>query len=96
MVVGFGGAGKNCTPDELKQLYHFTESYLRDIKNVHNLLYAYNTDRFYSKEEYLERYPGDEWVDIIGFDIYQAYNTARNEDFIKLPGTCLRIGFCGY
>ncbi len=79
----FWWGGKNCSPDELKQLYQFTESYLRDKKNVHNLLYAYNTDKFYSKEEYLKRYPGDEWVDVIGFDIYQAYNTASNEDFIR-------------
>jgi hypothetical protein len=85
----FWWGGKNCTPDELKQLYHFTESYLRDQKNVHNLLYAYNTDKFYSKDEYLERYPGDEWVDLIGFDIYQAYNTASNADFITYAGRML-------
>ena len=71
----------NCTPDELKQLWHFTISYLRDVKNVHNLLYAYNTDRFSSKEEYMERYPGDEWVDVVGFDIYQRNST--NEKFIQ-------------
>ena len=52
-------------------------------------MYAYNTDRFYSKEEYLERYPGDEWVDVIGFDIYQANNTANNEEFIKDSGNML-------
>ena len=69
----FWWGGKNCTPDELKQLYQFTETYLRDKKNVHNLLYAYNTDKFSSKEEYL-KVSGDEWVDIIGFDIYQGYN----------------------
>ena len=85
----FWWGGKNCTPDELKQLYRFTETYLRDQKNVHNLLYAFNTDKFYSKREYLERYPGDEWVDVIGFDIYQAYNTATNEDFIKYAGKML-------
>jgi hypothetical protein len=79
----FWWGGKNCTPDELKQLYRFTETYLRKVKNVHNLLYAYNTDKFYSREEYLEKYPGDEWIDIIGFDIYQANNTATNEDFAR-------------
>jgi hypothetical protein len=64
--------GKNlCTPDEMKQLYRFTETYLRDTKQVHNLLYAYNTDRFNGEADYLERFPGDEWVDIIGFDMYQ-------------------------
>lgn len=79
----FWWGGNNCKPDEIKKLYRFTESYLRDQKNVHNLLYAFNTDRFPSKEVYLERYPGDEWVDIIGFDIYQQNNIKKNEDFIR-------------
>ena len=74
----------HCTPDELKQVYQFTVSYLRDTKGLHNLLYAFNTDRFSSDEEYLERYPGDEWVDVIGFDIYQRNQGAQaNEQFIK-------------
>lgn len=77
----FWWGGKNCTPDEIKQLYQYTEKYLRDTKNVHNLLYVYNTDKFYSANEYLERFPGDEFTDILGFDIYQAYNTASNEQF---------------
>jgi len=77
--------GKNhCTPDELKELYQFTVTYLRDQKKLHNLLYAFNTDRFTSEEEYLERYPGDEWVDVIGFDVYQrGKGTAANEQFVK-------------
>jgi hypothetical protein len=87
----FWWGGKNCTPDELKQLYRFTENYLRNTKNVHNLLYAYNTDKFYSRQEYLERYPGDDFVDVLGFDIYQAYNTASNDNFIKLGGTMLSM-----
>lgn len=62
---------EHCSPEELKSLYQFTETYLRDIKGLHHLLYAFNTDRFATKEEYLERYPGDEWVDVLGFDIYQ-------------------------
>lgn len=67
--------GKNhCSPAELKTLFQFTETYLRNDKNLHHLLYAFNTDKFYSKEEYMERYPGDEWVDVVGFDIYQRTN----------------------
>lgn len=80
-----------CTPDELKQLYQYTEHYLRDVKHVHNLLYAYNTDRFATKEEFMERYPGDEWVDVIGFDIYQKGDVAKNEAFIKDLDTSLTI-----
>lgn len=64
--------GKNhCSPEEFKKLWQFTVGYLRDEKKLHHLLIAYNTDKFSSKEDYLERYPGDEWVDIMGFDIYQ-------------------------
>ena len=76
----FWWGGKNCSPDEIKKLYQFTETYLRDVKAVHNLLYAFNTDRFATKEEYLERYPGDEYVDIVGFDIYQR--GADNEKYM--------------
>jgi len=79
----FWWGGKNCTPEEIKQLYRFTVTYLRDQKNIHHILYAFNTDRFPSKQVYLERYPGDDWVDIIGFDIYQGNNIIKNEDFVK-------------
>jgi len=39
---------------------------------VHNLLWAYSTDVFDSKQAYLERYPGDAYVDVLGFDDYQS------------------------
>ncbi|MFL5741540.1 MAG: glycoside hydrolase family 26 protein [Flavisolibacter sp.] len=74
----------HCSPEELKQLYQFTESYLRDVKNIHHLLYAFNTDRFNSTDEYLERYPGNDWVDIVGFDIYQRNEgEAANKQFVQ-------------
>ncbi len=74
----------HCTPEEFKQLWHFTVSYLRDTKNIHQCLYAYNTDRFNSKEDYLLKYPGNEWVDVVGFDIYQRKGGAEgNAAFVK-------------
>jgi hypothetical protein len=75
----FWWGGSHCTPDEFRKLWMFTVSYLRDEKKLHHLLYAYNTDRYSSKEEYLAKYPGDEWVDITGFDIYQRNDS--NEKF---------------
>ena len=52
-------------------LWRFTVSYLRDSVGVHNFLYAFSPDnRFKSENEYLERYPGDEWVDMVGVDNY--------------------------
>ncbi len=84
--------GKNhCTPNELISLYRFTEQYLRDTKGLHNLLYAYNTDRFSTKEEYMERYPGDDYVDVVGFDIYQKGEVGSDTAFIKDLDTSLTI-----
>ena len=61
----------HCTIDEFKTLWRFTVSYLRDSLQVHNLLYAFSPDnKFNSEEFFLERYPGNEWVDLVGMDDY--------------------------
>lgn len=73
----FWWGGANTTSNEFKQLWQFTVSYLRDEKNVHNVLYAFNTDIFKSENEFLQKYPGNEWVDIVGFDIYQQENMSN-------------------
>lgn len=67
------------TPEEYKKLWRYTVDYLRK-KKVHNVLYVYSPDRFASREDYLERYPGDEYVDILGFDIYHRPNPADSVD----------------
>lgn len=60
-----------CTAEEFKELYRFTVTYLRDKCGIRNFLYAFSPDiNFTSEEEYLERYPGDEYVDIIAMDNY--------------------------
>jgi len=46
-------------------------SYLRDTLGVHNFIYAFSPDnRYINEQQYLERYPGDEWVDMLGMDNY--------------------------
>ena len=67
----FWWGSAHCTPDEFKSLWRFTVSYLRDSLQVHNLIYAFSPDnKFNSREQFLERYPGDEWVDMVGMDNY--------------------------
>jgi mannan endo-1,4-beta-mannosidase len=67
----FWWGAAHCTPEELISLWRFTVSYLRDSLNVHNFIYAFSTDnRFSSQKKYLKRYPGDEWVDMVGIDNY--------------------------
>lgn len=57
--------------EEFISLWKFTVSFLRDSMNVHSFIYAFSPDnRFNTEEEYLERYPGDEWVDLVGMDNY--------------------------
>jgi len=63
---------KNCTVAEYQQLYQFTINYLRDTKHLHNLLIAYSPAEAENQAHYLERYPGDAYVDVVGFDAYYA------------------------
>ena len=57
--------------EDFISLWRFTVSYLRDSLQVHNFLYAFSPDnRFNSEAEFLERYPGDAWVDMVGMDNY--------------------------
>src|SRR5690606_4704435 len=61
-------------------LWRFTVSYLRDSLGVHNFLYAFSPDnRFNSREEFLERYPGDAWVDMVGMDNYGDLGRDRKD-----------------
>lgn len=68
----FWWGDQQTTPAEYKQLYRYTVEYLRDVKGVRNFLYAYSPNNFWeaTEENYSERYPGDEWVDVLGFDTY--------------------------
>lgn len=77
---------KHCTRNEFIQLWRFTVDYLRYTKDVHSILYAFSPDcRFTTEEEYLERYPGDEYVDMFGMDNYWDFRPdgANNPELAK-------------
>lgn len=64
-----------CTPEEYKAAYQFTVDYLRNTKGVHNILYAFSPDNSYTTEaNYLSRYPGDKYVDVLGMDNYGDFD----------------------
>jgi mannan endo-1,4-beta-mannosidase len=64
-----------CTAEEYKAAYQFTVTYLRDTKGVHNVLYAFSPDNSYTTSaNYLSRYPGDKYVDVLGMDNYGDFN----------------------
>lgn len=67
----FWWGGAYCDAQAYKNLFAYTVDYLKDTKNVHNFLYVYSPNGpFENKEEYLSRYPGDEYIDILAFDMY--------------------------
>lgn len=60
-----------CSPDEYKAVFQFTVDYLKNTKNVHNILYSFAPDNTYATANaYLTRYPGDGYVDVLGMDNY--------------------------
>ena len=66
----FWWGDNQCTTEQYNQLWQFTVTYLRDSLNVHNLIYAISPGVFETREEYLEIFPGHEFVDIYGLDSY--------------------------
>jgi mannan endo-1,4-beta-mannosidase len=64
-----------CSPEEYKAAFQFTVDYLKNTKGVHNILYAFSPDNSYSTStNYLSRYPGDDYVDLLGMDNYGDFN----------------------
>ena len=61
----------NTTEGEMAEIFRFTVEYLRDIEGITNFIYAFSPNgHFDSEEEYLYAYPGDEYIDLLGIDIY--------------------------
>lgn len=65
-----------CTDEDYASLWRYTVEFLRDKKGIHNILYAYNTDRVTSLQQYMKGYPGDGYIDMLSLDMYD-----RGEQF---------------
>ncbi|MBX2877975.1 MAG: glycoside hydrolase family 26 protein [Saprospiraceae bacterium] len=74
----------HCTAEEYKTLWRFTVDYLRNEKQLNNILYCYSTDIFKDEADYLAFYPGDEYVDILGMDDYHDLSIkGKSEDLVR-------------
>jgi mannan endo-1,4-beta-mannosidase len=69
----FWGVGFRTT-EEYTQLWKDTIRILSEDLNVHNLLYVYAPNLVSSSSEYLRNYPGDDFVDMLGVDVYDFRN----------------------
>lgn len=73
--------GQNlCSAEEYKALWCMLQDYLIS-EGMENLVWSYspNLDENFSEEKFLERYPGDNRVDLIGLD---AYQWGAEKDFV--------------
>lgn len=69
--------GTSTSVESYQAMWRYMVNYLGE-KGVHNFLYVYSPNGpISSEEEYLERYPGDAYVDVLGFDYYDDYADAN-------------------
>ena len=65
--------GTSTSADSYRAIWRYMVNYLQ-AKGVHNLLYVYSPNGPIDNEsDYLSRYPGDAYVDVLGFDYYDDY-----------------------
>ena len=62
-----------CSVEEYTALWEMTRRHF-DSAGVNNLLYAYSPDLQGAGAIYMERYPGDQYVDLLGLDGYHRNN----------------------
>ncbi len=91
----FWWGSATCSDEEYAALWRYTVSFLRDVKGIHNILYAYNTDRVTTLEQYLKGYPGDDIIDMMSIDMYDrgeqfTYELSKALKFVT--GTALSRG----
>lgn len=79
----FWWGAEHCTPEQYKALWRFTVQYLTQTKGVHQLLFAYSPDNFRDSAHYLERYPGDAYVDVLGLDDYHNAKPDRQPEGLQ-------------
>lgn len=81
-----------CTPNEYKDLFRYTVHYLKNEKGIHQFLYAYSPNGpFVDEADYLSRYPGDDFVDLIGFDMYHDRPQVGDTWMDTLLQTCRTV-----
>ena len=73
-----------CSEEDYIKLWRFTVDYLKNEKGLHHLIYAFSPDRSRmdinnAKATYLYAYPGDDYVDILGFDDYMDVGITWNK-----------------
>ncbi|MCR5408987.1 MAG: glycoside hydrolase family 26 protein [Bacteroidales bacterium] len=75
----FWWGGNLCTPQEYKSLFRMTRDYFSS-RGLENILWCYSPNGSCTPEEYQQRYPGDDYVDIVGVDTYEFMGEGTLEE----------------
>ncbi len=70
---------KNCTKEDYVELWRYTVERFK-YHGVQNLIYAFSPNTMNDVKDFDDYYPGDDYVDILGVDIY---NHSGNTRFIE-------------
>lgn len=71
-IESFWWSNKSCSKDEYIALWRLTYNYLVNEKNMKQLLWVYSPYNVHTESELSAWYPGDEYVDVIGYERYQS------------------------
>ena len=86
----FWWGAKLCTTQEFIELFRMTWVYFVKDRGLTNLVWCYSPDGWASDiEGYMERYPGDEFVDLLGLDTY-AYTEYESKESAGRFMACLK------
>lgn len=62
----------NASEEDYQALWRYTVNYFQNEKKLHHVLYAYSPAKILKggKDAYLWGYPGDDYIDVLGYDHY--------------------------
>lgn len=70
--------------EDYKSFFILTEKLIKKYAPKSQILWAYCPERnWQSEDEFMSRYPGDKYVDIIGYDDYQIGNPKRYDESLQ-------------
>jgi mannan endo-1,4-beta-mannosidase len=90
----FWWGADHCTEGDYIELFQFTVEYLREDKGLGHLLFAFSPFAIGigTEADYLTRYPGDDYIDVMGVDYY--YGDAGEFDgadqLVRVAGIAVR------
>ena len=76
----FWWGAAHATPEQYIDLWKRTRR-IFDEKGINNVVWAYSPDKDLTREQYLATYPGDDYVDILGTDIYHFGGAEGVEEY---------------